>query len=84
MTYTDLNRLLGQNVSSLMASPRFDGALNVSITKLLTNLVLFPRIHFMRSSCTPTIFAEKAPWPSIPRCAPSDRGDVGGVHCADK
>ena len=50
MTYTDLNRLLGQNVSSLMASPRFDGALNVSITKLLTNLVLFPRIHFMLSS----------------------------------
>ena len=32
-TYTNLNRLLGQIISSLTASLRFDGALNVDITE---------------------------------------------------
>jgi tubulin alpha len=38
-TYTNLNRLIGQVVSSLTASLRFDGALNVDITEFQTNLV---------------------------------------------
>ena len=42
-----LNLLLGQNVSSLMASPRFDGARNVSITEFLTCLAPYLRIRFM-------------------------------------
>merc|ERR1712107_891737 len=49
-TYTNLNRLLGQIISSLTASLRFDGALNVDITEFQTNLVPYPRIHFMLSS----------------------------------
>ena len=32
-TYTNLNRLLAQIISSLTASLRFDGALNVDITE---------------------------------------------------
>jgi len=31
-TYTNLNRLIGQIVSSITASLRFDGALNVDLT----------------------------------------------------
>ena len=38
-TYTNLNRLLAQVISSLTASLRFDGALNVDITEFQTNLV---------------------------------------------
>ena len=35
-TYTNLNRLIGQVISSLTASLRFDGALNVDITEFQT------------------------------------------------
>ncbi|CAK0874071.1 unnamed protein product [Prorocentrum cordatum] len=59
-TYTNLNRLLAQIISSLTASLRFDGALNVDITEFQTNLVPYPRIHFMLSSYAPVISAEKA------------------------
>nr|ABV72559.1 tubulin alpha chain [Heterocapsa rotundata] len=59
-TYTNLNRLLAQIISSLTASLRFDGALNVDITEFQTNLVPYPRIRFMLSSYAPIISAEKA------------------------
>merc|ERR1712151_998363 len=59
-TYTNLNRLIAQIISSLTASLRFDGALNVDLTEFQTNLVPYPRIHFMLSSYAPVISAEKA------------------------
>merc|ERR1719466_705534 len=59
-TYTNLNRLVAQVISSLTASLRFDGALNVDITEFQTNLVPYPRIHFMLASYAPVISAEKA------------------------
>ena len=56
----NLNRLVAQVCSSLTASLRFDGALNVDITEFQTNLVPYPRIHFMLTSYAPVISAEKA------------------------
>eukprot|EP00375_Theileria_parva_P001057 XP_763728.1 tubulin subunit alpha [Theileria parva strain Muguga] len=65
-TYTNLNRfalrclLIAQVISSLTASLRFDGALNVDVTEFQTNLVPYPRIHFMLSSYAPVISSFKA------------------------
>lgn len=59
-TFTNLNRLIAQVISSLTASLRFDGALNVDVTEFQTNLVPYPRIHFMLCSYAPVIPAEKA------------------------
>ncbi|KAF6149284.1 hypothetical protein GIB67_026140 [Kingdonia uniflora] len=59
-TYTNLNRLVSQVISSLTPSLRFDGALNVDATEFQTNLMPYPRIHFMVSSYAPMISAEKA------------------------
>ncbi|XP_055411404.1 tubulin alpha-1A chain-like [Bubalus kerabau] len=59
-TYTNLNRLIGQIVSSITASLRFDGTLNVDLTEFQTNLVPYPHIHFPLAAYAPVISAEKA------------------------
>merc|ERR1719477_73605 len=45
--------MIGQIVSSITASLRFDGALNVDLTEFQTNLVPFPRLHFFMPGFAP-------------------------------
>ena len=58
-TFTNLNRLIAQVISSLTASLRFDGALNTDVNEFQTNLVPYPRIHFALSAYSPIINAER-------------------------
>ena len=46
-TYTNLNRLIGQIVSSITASLRFDGALNVDLTEF--------QVGYQQRTCVTTV-----------------------------
>lgn len=59
-SYSNLNRLIAQVISSLTTSLRFEGALNVDINEFQVNLVPYPRIHFLLCSYAPVITPEQA------------------------
>merc|ERR1712113_861354 len=53
--YVNLNFLIAKVVSSMPAALRFDGELNVDMNEFQTNLVPFPRLHFMTTSLAPIV-----------------------------
>ncbi|KAL7722849.1 Tubulin alpha chain [Entamoeba marina] len=59
-SYLHLNQLIAQVMSSITASLRFEGTLNVDLNEFPTNLVPFPRDHFAMMSYAPVVTAEKA------------------------
>lgn len=56
--YTNLNSIIAQLTSSVTSSMRFKGALSTNLQEFQTNLVPYPRIHFMLSSYAPLLSAE--------------------------
>ncbi len=60
-TYNNMNEIISQVVSSLTASIRFEGTGNLypNLTELITNLIPYPRLHFMISSLSPIIPTSK-------------------------
>merc|ERR1712080_329033 len=59
-SYNQLNMIIAKVISSMTASLRFDGELNVDLGEFQTNLVPFPRLHFMTTALAPVISAKKA------------------------
>merc|ERR1712176_858672 len=58
-SYADLNKVIAKVVSSMTASLRFDGELNVDLGEFQTNLVPFPRLHFMTTALAPVVSLKK-------------------------
>merc|ERR1719384_1501950 len=58
-SYDTLNRLIAKAISSMTASLRFEGELNVDLNEFQTNLVPFPRLHFMITSMAPVTTEKK-------------------------
>jgi tubulin alpha len=59
-TYTNINRLIAQVASGVTASMRFGGALNADMGEILTNLVPYPRLHFVAPAFAPAVPADRA------------------------
>jgi tubulin alpha len=58
-SYENLNRLISKVISSMTASLRFEGELNVDLNEFQTNLVPFPRLHFMTTGMASIVSKEK-------------------------
>merc|ERR1711879_390346 len=58
-SYMDLNVVIAKVISSMTASLRFDGELNVDLGEFQTNLVPFPRLHFMTTALAPVVSLKK-------------------------
>merc|ERR1712019_254831 len=59
-SYLELNVIIAKVISSMTASLRFDGELNVDLGEFQTNLVPFPRLHFMTTALAPVISKDRA------------------------
>jgi len=59
-SYEHLNKVIAKVVSSMTAALRFDGELNVDLGEFQTNLVPFPRLHFMTTGLAPVISKKKS------------------------
>merc|ERR1712198_780756 len=53
ITYDHLNKICAKSISCMTSALRFEGDLNVDMNEFQTNLVPFPRLHFMTSSYSP-------------------------------
>ena len=56
--YSDLNRIIAQYMSSLTASMRFGGSINSCLANINTDMIPYPRVHYLMGSMAPITSAE--------------------------
>ncbi|KAG6580075.1 tubulin epsilon chain-like [Phytophthora cinnamomi] len=58
--FGEMNNIVARLLTNLTSSMRFEGSLNVDLNEITTNLVPFPKLHFLLSSMSP-VFATSDP-----------------------
>ncbi|RLN73485.1 hypothetical protein BBJ28_00010377 [Nothophytophthora sp. Chile5] len=58
--FGEMNNIVARLLTNLTSSMRFEGSLNVDLNEITTNLVPFPKLHFLLSSMSP-MFATSDP-----------------------
>jgi len=58
--FGEMNNIVARMLTNLTSSMRFEGSLNVDLNEITTNLVPFPKLHFLLSSMSP-VFATADP-----------------------
>ncbi|GMF38600.1 unnamed protein product [Phytophthora lilii] len=58
--FGEMNNIVARLLTNLTSSMRFEGSLNVDLNEITTNLVPFPKLHFLLSSMSP-VFATADP-----------------------
>eukprot|EP01064_Diplonema_japonicum_P002313 TRINITY_DN11472_c0_g1_i1.p1 TRINITY_DN11472_c0_g1~~TRINITY_DN11472_c0_g1_i1.p1 ORF type:complete len:496 (+),score=56.79 TRINITY_DN11472_c0_g1_i1:56-1489(+) len=56
--FESMNYIVASMLTHLTASMRFPGSLNVDLNEITTNLVPFPRLHFLHSSVAPIVVSK--------------------------
>lgn len=51
--FGEMNNIVARLLTNLTSSVRFEGSLNVDLNEITTNLVPFPKLHFLLSSMSP-------------------------------
>ena len=57
--FDSMNNIVANMLLNLTSSSRFEGSLNVDLNEITTNLVPFPRLHFLISSLSPLYINEQ-------------------------
>ncbi|TYZ57632.1 hypothetical protein PybrP1_003384 [[Pythium] brassicae (nom. inval.)] len=53
--FGEMNNIVARLLTNLTSSVRFEGSLNVDLNEITTNLVPFPKLHFLLSSMSPLV-----------------------------
>ena len=64
--YSDLNELIAHYFSSITSSMRFGGTINQSLNSIHSDMIPYPRVHFLMGTIASINTAEKAPFLNIP------------------
>ena len=56
---SDMNSIISQTLSSITCGMRFEGNLNIDLNEITSNLVPFPRMHFLIPSLSPVQTSRK-------------------------
>lgn len=52
-----MNQIVAHVLTSLTSSMRFEGSLNIDLNEITTNLVPYPKLHYLMSSLSPILRA---------------------------